>query len=230
MHRRILVLPVAALIALSACSTSSNEKVSEPASASAGTAGESQSASTTPATDEVGDEIVEAMPQGTFTGTTESGAKLTLHVPAETPADIEAFRVKTGAAPVGYVLLEVDNSASTEQVGASGVTLVDSEGNQLEYESAFIPLDDWGPTMRDDGPKDKNDGYWYSMPDGTEVSEDEYRELSDEEAALYNANLGQPVAPRAKGSELFIGPAVPEELLYVEVQDAMMPIALEPEK
>jgi len=178
--------------------------------------------------DEAGDEAAQTMPQGTFNGTTEIGTTYTAHVPGETPADIEAYRQKMGAEPVGYITLDVDNSAGSDSASPSGITLVDGDGNQLDYQSAFIPIGDWWPTMRDDGPEDKNDGYWYSMPNGTEISEDEYDSLYGEGNELYDAYLTDLVRPGAKTQEVFIGPAVPDQMLYVEVQDAMTPVALEP--
>ena len=79
----------------------------------------------------------------------------------------------------------------------------------------------------DDGPEGAE--YYYVMPDGTEISEDEYNVLNTQGGELYNAYLESDAMPGAKVTAWYIGPApVPEQMLYVEVQEAMVPYPADP--
>ena len=156
---------------------------------------------------------------GEYLAMNMTGAGFIITLPAEGPEDIETLREATGQEPVGYIKVEVDNTNGYEDAHPNGMTLVDTDGQEYEYESAFIVLDEWGPTMRDDGPEDVNDGYWYSMPDGTEISEDEYGRLSSQEVDVYNAYLDTSASPTAKKTVWLMGPEVPEEMTYLELQE-----------
>lgn len=214
---RFLAAPAATLLLLSACSGSTEDTA--PASAEAPAVEETS-------VDEAEENIVYG--QGTFIAENETGAEFTIEIPAEAPADVEEFREAVGQDSVGYIKIDIDNTNGTEDSGPSDVYLVDEDGNEYAYESAFIPIGDWGPSMRDDGPEDENDGYWYSLPDGTEISEDEYDELSGQGNDLYNVHLEDGALPHAKSTAYFIGPEVPETFLYVEVQEAMVGYIAEP--
>lgn len=156
---------------------------------------------------------------GEYLAMNMTGAGFIITLPAEGPEDIEAFREATGQEPVGYIKVEVDNTNGYEDAQPNGMTLVDTDGQEYEYESAFIVIDEWGPTMRDDGPEDVNDGYWYSMPDGTEISEAEYDELDGAGVDIYNAYLDTSASPTAKKTVWLMGPEVPEEMTYIELQE-----------
>lgn len=238
---RLVAIPAIATLLLAACSTTNQE--TEPApdqdqeqtqEQTEGEPSETDAEDTAAAAPD--DEAdpgeagsgVGSYEQGTFTAQNETGATFTVQIPTDSPSDIEEYRQATGQEPVGYISIEIDNSSGTEDSSPSTVWLVDEEGNQLEYGSAAIVLGDWGPTMRDDGPEDVNDGYWYSLPNGTEISEDEYDDLNNQGTDLYNGYLESGAKPGATTSAIFIGPEVPETFVYVEVEEALMPYPAEP--
>lgn len=156
---------------------------------------------------------------GEYLAMNMTGAGLIMTIPATGPEDIEAYREATGQAPIGYIKVEIDNSNGYEDADPNGVTIVDTDGQEHEYSSAFTVIDEWGPTMRDDGPEDVNGGYWYSMPDGTEISEEEYGRLNSQGIDVYNAYLDTSASPTAKKTVWLLGPEVPEEMTYIELTE-----------
>lgn len=242
---RLIAIPAIASLMLAACSSGTDEPTTAPEQdqeqtqeqqADAPSETDAEDTDTEQSTegedpeadpDEAGSGIG-SYEQGTFTAQNDTGTTFTVQIPAETPADIEAYREATGQEPVGYISIEIDNSAGTEDSAPSTVWLVDEQGNQLEYGSASIVLGDWAPTMRDDGPEDVNDGYWYSLPDGTEISEEEYDELNTQGTELYNEHLENDAKPGATTTAVFIGPEVPETFVYVEVEEALNPYPADP--
>lgn len=224
---RLLAAPAAALLLLTACSGTPEENpTTEPASAADAAVDGEQDAADDEEMADGGENLV--YEQGVFTAQNDTGAQFTIEIPTEAPADVEAFREAVGEEPVGYIKIEIDNTNGTDNAGPSDVHLVDENGDQYTYTSAFSVIGDWGPTMRDDGPEDVNDGYWYELPDGTELSEEEYDELNSQGRELYNTYLEDTAMPKAKAVAYYIGPEVPEKFLYVEVQEAMMPYIAEP--
>lgn len=223
---RAAALSTAVVLLLAACSGAS-ESTDEPTDASS----EVTASEVGDPGEEGGAEMDEenlVYEQGTFAAQNDTGAEFKIEIPAEAPADIEELREAVGEDPVGYIKIEIDNTNGTENAGPSDVHLVDENGNQHSYTSAFVVIGDWGPSMRDDGPEDVNDGYWYAMPDGSEITEDEYDALNTQANDLYNAHLENDAMPRAKATAYYIGPEVPEKFLYVEVQEAMVPYIAEP--
>lgn len=223
---RLLAAPAAALLLLSACSGTPEDTTPASADAPATEVGEAPEDEEVDAAEETDQNLV--YEQGTFTAQNDTGAQFTIEIPAEAPEDIEAYREAVGQEPVGYIKIDIDNSDGTDNAGPSTVYIVDEAGNEHSYESAFVTIGDWGPTMRDDGPEDVNGGYWYSTADGTEISEEEYDTLNNQGNDLYNAHLENDALPRAQATAYYIGPEVPEKFLYVEVQEAMMPYPAEP--
>lgn len=181
---QLIAIPAMAALVLAACGTTNQETEPAPEQTQEQTEAEDTGAATPD--EEVDPEAdpgeagsgVGSYTQGTFTAQNDTGAAFTVQIPAAVPSEIEAYREATGQDAVGYISIEIDNSSGTEDAAPSTVWIVDEAGNQLEYGSASIVLGDWAPTMRDDGPEDVNDGYWYSLPDGTEISEADYDELS----------------------------------------------------
>lgn len=224
---RLLAAPAAAVLLLAACSSGSDQPAEAPPAADS-TSNEIEGEGEEAEGDAIDDGENIVYEQGTFTASNDTGAEFTIEIPAESPADIEEFREAVGQDPVGYIKIDIDNTNGTEDAGPSDVHLVDEDGNEYSYESAFIQIGDWGPDMRDDGPEDENDGYWYALPDGTELSEDEYDELNSQGTDLYNDHLDSDALPHAETTAYFIGPEVPEALLYVEVQEAMIGYIAEP--
>lgn len=236
---RLLALAAAPVLLLAACGSSGADEASpstEVTAKEAATQEEAEGAEVAPS-DDGGDDtdaseenpawpdVDDASEEQGFYGAGQylamnfTGAGYILDVPAEGPDDIEAFREATGQDPVGYIKVEIDNTNGYEDAQPNGATVVDTDGNEYEYESAFIALDEWGPTMRDDGPEDENDGYWYAMPDGTAISEDEYDELSSMSVEVYNDHLDTSASPTAKKTVWLIGPELPERMSYIELQD-----------
>lgn len=218
---RSLALPALAALVLSGCGasepdtgtstedTANVEQVDAPSDA--------DQASAWPDVDDAdGQDYYE---QGEYLAMNMTGAGFIMTIPSDGPEDIESYREATGQDPVGYIKVEVDNSDGYEDAQPNGVTIVDSEGQEHEYESAFIVVDEWDPTMRDDGPEDVNDGYWYSMPDGTEISEEEYGALNSQGIDVYNEHLDTSASPTAKKTVWLIGPEVPEEMTYIEMTE-----------
>ncbi|WP_461174614.1 hypothetical protein M1D93_08140 [Arthrobacter sp. Z1-9] len=91
-----------------------------------------------------------AMPAGPYRLTTASGAEITfaLPTPATDPAvaAIEAYRVKVGAAPVAYLVADVDNRKGTEPLNMYMVTAFDDEGRQFTFSSVADAIHGWAPT------------------------------------------------------------------------------------
>ena len=153
-----------------------------------------------------------------------TGAKYLIEFNAQGPEDLESYREKAGGAPVSYVRIDIDNTAGMSEAGVGNLILVDSEGTEFDYETAFIAMDEWDPSMRDDGPKDVNDGYYYTLADGTEISEEEYTPLQNEGIDLYNDLLDTSASPRAKQTIWFISAETPTSLAYFGLDDGSEPL------
>lgn len=218
---RSLALPALAALVLAGCGTSdpeSDSNTQETASVEQTDApSDGDESSAWPDVDDAEEQGYYA--QGEYLAMNMTGAGFIMTIPASGPDDIEAYREATGQEALGYIKVEIDNSNGYEDAQPNGITIVDSEGQEYEYESAFIVIDEWGPTMRDDGPEDVNDGYWYSMPDGTEISEDEYGSLNSQGADVYNAYLDTSASPTAKKTVWLLGPEVPQEMTYIELTE-----------
>lgn len=152
------------------------------------------------------------------------GAKYLIEFDAEGPDDLEAYREKTGTGPVSYVRIDIDNTAGTTDAGAGNLVVVDANGQEYDYETAFIAMDEWGPSMYDDGPADENDGYYYALADGTKIPEEEYTPLQNEGVELYNELLDTAASPRAKQTIWLIGSETPDTMAYFGLDDGMEPL------
>lgn len=169
-------------------------------------------------------------PDSRYYAESSSGAKYLIDFDAEGPEDLDSYREKTGAAPVSYVRIDIDNTNGTEDASAKNLIVVDAEGEEHEFETAFIAMDEWGPSMYDDGPADENDGYYYAFPDGRKISEEEYTPLQNEGVELYNELLDTHASPRAKQTIWLIGEEMPDTLAYFGLDDGAedlyaMPVA-----
>lgn len=153
-----------------------------------------------------------------------TGAKYLIELNADGPEDLEAYREKTGTAPVSYVRIDIDNTEGMSDASASDLILVDSDGTEFHYETAFIAMDEWGPSMHDDGPKDENDGYYYALADGTKISEEEYTPLQNDGVELYNELLDTSASPRAKQTIWLIGDEEPSSMEYFGLGDGSEPL------
>ncbi|EMY35636.1 lipoprotein [Arthrobacter crystallopoietes BAB-32] len=151
---------------------------------------------------------------GEFELTTADGAQITMQIPADPPADIEAFREEVGAEPVTYMTAQLDNRKGSTAVGMYQVTLYDPEGNTYVFEDASVShIGEWGPTYTED--------YEYLLNDGTKLDESTGEALSSQSTDLYNKYLNSGnVDALAKGEAVMMGAfeEVPEEITGVAVQ------------
>lgn len=220
---RPLILPTAVALLLAGCSNAApeHERTTDEATSVEQTDAPSDGdeASAWPDVDDAEEQGFYG--PGEYLAMNMTGAGFIMTIPAAGPEDIEAYREATGQEAVGYIQVEIDNTNGYEDAAPYSVTIVDSDGQELEYRSAFSVIEEWGPTMRDDGPEDVNDGYWYSMPDGTEISEDEYGRLNSQGIDVYNAYLDTSASPTAKKTVWLLGPEVPAEMTYIELSETM---------
>jgi hypothetical protein len=122
---------------------------------------------------------------GHYKLTTESGAdiSLTMPAPATDPAveAIEAYRTKIGAAPVSYLIADVDNQRGTAPIDMYMVNVFDEQGRQLSFSRVTDVIHSWGPTFSYD--------FKWTMGDGTPVDEAVGAGLRQQATGLYDANL-----------------------------------------
>lgn len=217
-HRRTLALAPLALV-LAACS-GNKEGEAIPAATSASSATSATPAASDGGVDEVGDEVEDSSSTlRKFTGKAEGGVTYAIDLAATPPTDIEAYRKATAQDEVGYIKVDIDNSAGSQEASPIAMTVVDENGTELSYTDVSTAISDWGPIMRDDGPKDKNDGYYYETAGGEKLSEAEFDKLNTQGVDLGNKYLEASAAPHAKKTVWFLGPKIPAKTLYVEVSD-----------
>lgn len=145
--------------------------------------------------------------QGQYLGMNATGTGFIMDIPAEGPEDIEAFREQVGGDEIGYIKVEIDNTDGTETAGVTGAVLVDTDGEEYFYEPAFSVIGDWQDDVED-------------------LSTDEYNASVD----LYNEYLNDEARPTAKKTAWLLGPAVPEQMSYIELNSpdqTMEPLPLE---
>lgn len=214
-RRSLLATTPALAVALTACG-SKEDTDSAPASATAtGTSGETANIE-----DAEGDAAdVQPVGPGTYTAKHERGTIYTLTFPAELPDDAKEYfaKVLTKGQTLYAVKVETDNTAATEGAVMSGVTLVDTEGAEVDLKPLFEVIGDTGPVMNDD--------YSYSTFDGDDLSEEEYTALNDASTDVYNKYLDGGALPRAKGTEYFVtDKPLPEKIVWAEGADSLMPV------
>ncbi|WP_307610435.1 hypothetical protein [Pseudarthrobacter sp. W1I19] len=95
-------------------------------------------------------------------------------------AAIEAYRVKVGAAPVSYLVADVDNRTGTAPVNLYMVSASSPEGRQATFTSVADALHSWAPTFSYD--------FKWSM-DGKRLDEAQGAGLKREADDLYNADI-----------------------------------------
>lgn len=141
------------------------------------------------------------------------GSPVILDFAPEAPEDIEAYRQAVGEDEVGYVRLDADNREGARDIRISDIAVYDSEGNTYEFESAFIPVGDWGPQWTGE----YNDANEYEMSDGSWIPEEEYDALNDQGAEVYDEHLDNDVPVHAKGTAYYIGDVIPDDAQIVAV-------------
>lgn len=131
--------------------------------------------------------------------------------PVDAPEDVAGFMADVKAPEQGYI--GVDFGGDPDGMGIISMTLVDKDGKELTYQTIDDAAAELGPeTQVADGSSD----YHHVLPDGSEVTADEADRLDDLEMS-FGETYPSDAAPMAQGSVLMVGPAVPDELLYVEV-------------
>src|SRR5699024_10676441 len=116
-----------------------------------------------------------------------SGGTATVAVPGTGPEDLEQFRKDAGVDPVGYLVIEVDNTDGTEEAMVFEAEVVDSEGKTYTYEEVTSSTYDW--------------------------TDDDF-DLIDRQLELWDKSP-HPARPGAKNPVPLVGPAVPEDIVNV---------------
>src|SRR5699024_123336 len=86
---------------------------------------------------------------GVYQAPLMSGGTATVAVPGTGPEDLEQFRKDAGVDPVGYLVIEVDNTDGTDEAMVFEVEVVDSEGKTYTYEEVTTSTYDWTDTNYD---------------------------------------------------------------------------------
>lgn len=127
---------------------------------------------------------------GVYQAELMSGGTATVAVPGQAPADLEAFREKAGADPVGYLVVEVDNTDGTSEAMVFEAKIVDSEGETYTYEEVMAGMEGWTGNNFD---------------------------LMEEEMELWDKHPYSTL-PSAKNTVPLIGPEVPEDVVSVFIE------------
>lgn len=124
---------------------------------------------------------------GVYQAPLMSGGTATVAVPGTPPEDLEQFREKAGADPVGYLVIEVDNTDGTSEAMIFEAKIVDSEGKTYTYEEVMAGMEGWTGNNYD---------------------------LMEEEMELWD-KYPYSTLPSAKNTVPLIGPEVPEDVVSV---------------
>lgn len=183
MNRPIAVILAAATIALAGCSATApigHETAGATAPSSTTVASTAAPAASTAA-------AAPAVPGAASAWQFVSMGNATVHffLPADVTdprlAEIEAFRKDAGAAPVSYIIAEVDNRDGLEDVNMYMVSAYDADGKEYKFTRVDGMISEWGPTYSSD--------LEYVLPDGTKMDEAAGDALSRRGTELHNANL-----------------------------------------
>src|SRR5699024_598763 len=107
---------------------------------------EEAAAAEAPAIEEETEEQEPAVEQsgpGVYQAELMGGGIATVAVPGEGPEDLEQFRKDAGVDPVGYLIIEVDNTNGTDEAMVFEAEIVDSEGKTYTYEEVTSSTYDW---------------------------------------------------------------------------------------
>ena len=127
---------------------------------------------------------------GVYQAPLMSGGTATVAVPGTGPEDLEQFRKDAGVDPVGYLVVEVDNTEGTEEAMVFEAEVVDSEGKTYTYEEISTSTYDWTDTNYD---------------------------LIDRQMELWD-KYPYSTRPSAKNTVPLVGPEVPEDIVSVFVE------------
>ena len=133
---------------------------------------------------------VEQSGPGVYQAPLMSGGTATVAVPGTAPEDLEQFRKDAGVGPVGYLIVEVDNTEGTEEALVFTADVVDSEGKTYTYEELTTSTYEWTDTNFD---------------------------LVDRQLELWD-KYPYSTRPSAKNTVPLVGPEVPEDIVSVFVE------------
>ena len=191
---RIAAAAALTALALAGCSTTEEpvaaptieqeaEEAPEPADAPA----EPVTAQEEPAEEEP---ALEQSGPGVYQAELMSGGTATVAVPGQAPDDLEAFREKAGADPVGYLVVEVDNTSGEDEAMIFEAQIVDSDGKTHTYLEVMSGMDGWTGSNYD---------------------------LMEEEMELWE-KYPYSTLPSAINTVPLIGPEVPEDIVSVFIE------------
>lgn len=182
-------------LALAGCGLTVDEE-KEPVAAptiEAEAAADDAEAVAAPAVEEEQEDEAPAAEQGgpgVYQAPLMSGGTATVAVPGTGPEDLEQFRKDAGVDPVGYLVVEVDNTEGTEEAMVFEAEVVDSEGKTYTYEEVTTSTYDWVDTDYD---------------------------LMDRQLELWD-KYPYSTRPSAKNTVPLVGPEVPEDIVSVFVE------------
>ena len=127
---------------------------------------------------------------GVYQAPLMSGGTATVAVPGTPPEDLEQFRKDAGVDPVGYLVVEVDNTEGTDEALVFEAEIVDSEGKTYTYSELTTSTYDCTDTNY--GLIDRQLELWDKYPYSTR--------------------------PSAKNTVPLVGPEVPEDIVSVFVE------------
>ena len=127
---------------------------------------------------------------GVYQAPLMSGGTATVAVPGTGPEDLEQFRKDAGVEPVGYLVVEVDNTEGTEEALVFEAEIVDSEGKTYTYSELTTSTYSWT---------------------------DDNFDLVDRQLELWD-KYPYSTRPSAKNTVPLVGPEVPEDIVSVFVE------------
>lgn len=191
---RLAAAAALAALALAGCSAAETpvaaptiEQEAEEAPAPADAAAEPVTEQEEPAEEEP---AAEQGGPGVYQAPLMSGGTATVAVPGTPPEDLEQFRKDAGVGPVGYLVVEVDNTEGTDEALVFEAEIVDSEGKTYTYSELTTSTYDWTDTNY--GLIDRQLELWDKYPYSTR--------------------------PSAKNTVPLVGPEVPEDIVSVFVE------------
>ena len=188
---RIAAAAALTALALAGCSAAETPVAAPTIEQEAGEAPAPADAAAEPITaqDEPAEEesSVEQSGPGVYQAPLMSGGTATVAVPGTPPEDLEQFRKDAGVEPVGYLVVEVDNTNGTDEAMVFEAEIVDSEGKTYTYEEVMSGMSGW-----------TGDNY----------------DLLDRELELWE-KYPYSTRPSAKNTVPLIGPEVPEDIVAV---------------
>lgn len=187
---RLTALTATAMIALAGCGITSDQddpvsaptiEQEQPASDAGGevAAPEVEAAEEEPAVEQGGPGVYQV---GLY-----SGGTATVSVPGTGPDDLEQYRQDAGVDPVGYLVVEVDNTEGTDEAMIFEASIVDSEGKTYTYTDVMTGTSEWAGDNMDLWERETE--LWDKYP--------------------YNT------LPSATNTVPLIGPEVPEDIVSV---------------